>query len=316
MKDCNSLSFSFRSHIAIREVYRMCDISILEKIFHLCRSHFSTVIFRLLCRCTKMRNHDRASDTDYLFCREVRYVAAHFLRYKRVYDVFLIHKNISGKIQNNNAFFHKTDGVFVDHTFCIFQRRHMNCNIITLFINFICCFRVMNIARQSPCRINRNIWIISINFHSKMNGCICHKNTYRAKTYNAKFFPFKFCSCEYFFLFLCDLCNIAILFVFLNPVDSSDNISCCQKHSRNHKFFYAVCVCSRRIEYNNPFFGTAFKRYIIHTCARTGDHFQVFIKLHLVHLCASHKNSVCSFCSLHIHIIFIQLIKSYCRNWI
>ena len=146
-----------------------------------------------------------------------------------------------------------------------------------------------------------------------MNGCICHKNTYRAKTYNAKFFSLQVLFLRVLFFFLCDLCNIAILFVFLDQLDYPILSLAAKAFPQSQSSFTPFAFCSRRIEYNNPSSAQRSSGILLHLRPH-GDHFQVFYQTpSRASLRAWHKNSVCSFCSLHIHIIFIQLIKSYRR---
>ena len=263
-----------------------------------------------------MRNYNCAFYTYNFFCWEICYITVYFTCYKCINDIFLIYKNISGEVQNYNALFHQTDCILVNHSLCTVKCRYMDCDIIALFIDFIYCCCVMDTSGKSPCRIYGNIWIISINFHSKMCCYIRNKNSDCSKSDHTKFLSGKFCSCKCFFLLLSNLCDISIFLEFLYPLNSTNDISGCKKHSCNHKFFYTIRICSRCIEYNNSFLCTFIKRNIIHSGSCTSDCFQVLSEFHLMHFCTADKNHVSFIRVFCIYIIFIQFIHTNGRNWI
>ena len=220
-----------------------------------------------------MRDHDCSVYTFDLLCCEICDITMYFSRFKCLNDILLIYKDISCKVQDHNAIFHQTHGIFIDHTLCIFQCRNMNCDIITLFINLISSLRMMNISRQSPCRIYRNIRIISVNFHSEMRCRIRYKDSDCSKSDHSKLFAFQFCTRKCFFLFLGSLRNIAVFIISFYPVDSADNISGCKQHTCDHQFLYSIRIRSRSIKYNDPFLCTTIQRNIVHTCTCTCDRF-------------------------------------------
>ena len=139
-------------------------------------------------------------------------------------------------------------------------------NKITCFIDFINIKYMFYISAQIPCSINRYIWIISIYFHSHMFCNIGYFYTNSSKSNNTKFFAQNFCSGIFFFLFFSCFCNIFIVCIGTNPVNSTNNITCCQKHTCNYQFFYTIGICSRCIEYYNPLTCTFIQWNIVYTC--------------------------------------------------
>ena len=258
-----------------------------------------------------MRDNDSSLHAYDLLCREIRHVAVHLLRHKRVNNILLINQHVAGKIQDDNAVLHQADGVFVDHALCIFHGRYMDSDIVAVLVDLIRCLGVIDLLRQSPCGIHGYIRVIAIHLHTEADSRVRHEYADGSQSDNAQLFALKLGSGESFFLFLRDLGDIAVFFVLLNPVDAADNVAGRQKHSRDHQLLHTVRIGSGSVEYNDPLFGAALQRYIVHACPGAGDHFESLRELHLVHLRASDEDGVRFFCFLCAYIIFIQLIQSH-----
>ena len=252
-----------------------------------------------------MRDHDRSFHTGDLRCREICHITFHCSGNQCVYHILAVHKGIAGKIQDHNILFHQTDGVFIDHPDGILQRRHMDRNIITLSVQFINRLCVMDIPGQSPCGINGYIGVIPIYIHSKMYGGICHEHSDRAKSDNSELLAQKFCPGESLFTLLRQFCKITVLFMFLYPVDTSDDIPCREKHAGDHQFLYPVRICAGSIKYDNPVLSAAVQRNIVHSRTGTSNRLQVRTELHIMHFRASDKNDVRIICFFCVHIVFI-----------
>ena len=175
---------------------------------------------------------------------------------------------------------------------------------------------MMNISGKLPCRIYGYVRVISIYFHSQMCRCIRHQNSDRSQTDHSYFFSFQLRSCKSFLLLFCDFCDISVFFVLLHPVDTSDNVTGCQKHSCNYEFFHTICIGSGCIEYYDPFLRTTIQRNIVHTCTCSCHNFQVLRQFHLMHRCTSDQNCVCRLCSLCFLIVLCKFIESNLRDWI
>ena len=253
----------------------MSDITVFQIIHHFFHCHLCTVVFRFFRRCSEMWNYNRPFYTCNLRCREICNIMLYFTGNKCIYHCFGIHQHISCKVQNDHTFLHKAQGIFSDHSLCAVKCRHVNGNVITVFIDFIyiCC--MVDTSGKSPCRINRHIWIVSIYIHAQMCCGIRHKHTDCSQADNSKFLSLQFLSRKCLLRLFGIFGYVSILFIFLHPVDAANDISGCQKHTGNHQFFYSICISSRCIKYNNSLFRTFLKRDIIHTCTGSCDRFQI-----------------------------------------
>ena len=179
----------------------------------------------------------------------------------------LINKKISCKIQKNHAIFHFLESFFVDHLLCAVKKGHMNGDVIALAVDLIQALAVLDGSGQVPCCINRKIWVIAIYFHAKTACCVCHHGSDGSKTDDTKLFAADLASCELFFLLLGKLANVLFIFLLCNPLDTANDISGCKKHTCKYKLFYAVCICSRCVKYNNTLICTFIQWDIVNTCS-------------------------------------------------
>ena len=190
----------------------------------------------------------------------------------------------------------------------------MNGDIIALAVDFIQALAVLDGSGQVPCCINRKIWVITIYFHSKTACCIGNHGSDCSKTDDTKLFTTDLAACELFFLLLGKFSNVLFIFLLCNPLDAANDISGCKKHTCKYKLFYAVCICSRCVEYNNTFLCILFNRDIVDTCACTCNCTNTLRKLHVVHFCTSYKNSITLICTLCFFVIVAEKFKSLLSN--
>ena len=66
------------THITVREVDGVFDVSVLQEITDFFNRHDSTVIFGFFGRCSKMRSNDGSLCADYLRVCKVSHIFFHF----------------------------------------------------------------------------------------------------------------------------------------------------------------------------------------------------------------------------------------------
>ncbi len=76
----NTRLIASQSHITVRIVHGMFDITIFQIIHHFFDCHLRTIIFGLFCRSSEMRNYNRAFDTCDFRCREVCDIMFYFFQ--------------------------------------------------------------------------------------------------------------------------------------------------------------------------------------------------------------------------------------------
>ena len=79
VKDQNTSCRLADTHVAVRIIYGMCDISVFQEIHDLVYCHHSTVIFGFFCGSSDMRCYDRSLFSNGSRIREVRYILAYLL---------------------------------------------------------------------------------------------------------------------------------------------------------------------------------------------------------------------------------------------
>ena len=136
-------------------------------------------------------------------------------------------------------------------------------DVITFFVDLCDILHMFYATGKIPCSIYGNVRIITKYFHSKMCCGICYLDTDRTKSDHAEFLTGKLGSREVLFLLLSKLCDIRVSFLGKYPFHTAPDVTGCKKHSRNHKFFYAICICARCIEYNDSLFCAFVKRNIV-----------------------------------------------------
>ena len=146
----------------------------------------------------------------------------------------------------------------------------MNCDEITLFVNIFYCQHMFYFCRNIPCCIDRQIRIITKHIHAQCYRRIGNLHTDGSKSDDTKFFSFDFSSCKCFFCFLGSFCNSCIFFIRFYPVDTTRNITACQKHSCDYKLFYTIGIGTRCIEYNDSLICAFLQRNIVNACTCTG----------------------------------------------
>ena len=98
MKNRNTACHLTHAHVTCREIDGVADIAVVYVIHDLFDSHSRTVIFRLLCGCPKMRNHNGAFHVDRFCIREIRHIAFYLLGGKSFRHVILIHQHVAGEV--------------------------------------------------------------------------------------------------------------------------------------------------------------------------------------------------------------------------
>ena len=190
----------------------------------------------------------------------------------------------------------------------------MNGDVIALAVDLIQALAVLDGSGKIPCRINGDIRIISINFHSKSRSSVCYHCPDGSQTDNSQLFTHDLASCELFLLFLSKLADIFLIFFFGNPFNTTYDITGCQEHSCQNQFLYAIGIGTWCVEYNNSLFCTVHNRDVIDTCTCTGNGFHSFRKFHIVHFRTSYQDCICfvqCFCFL---IILSKKIQAFCSN--
>ena len=170
------------------------------------------------------------------------------------------------------------------------------------------------ITVQIPCRIDGNIRVISIHFHTEIFCHISHFNANCAQSDNSKFFIPDFRSRKILFCLFRRFRNIFFILIGKNPFDSAHNISGSKQHTRNNKLFHTIGIRTRRIKYDDSFFRTLIERNIVDTGARPRDCQQIFRQFHIVHRCTSDQNSIRFRNIIRLLISFAEFFGSYCGN--
>ena len=86
--------------------------------------------------------------------------------------------------------------------------------------------------------------------------------------------------------------HICIAILALYPVRTTDDVTGSQQHTCKYQLLYAICICPRRIEYDNSLIRTFLQRDIIDTCSCAGNGAELLWQLHLMHFCASHEHCI------------------------
>ena len=304
------------SHIAVREVYRVFNISVFKEISNFFNCHYCTVFFRFLSRCTKMWCYkDSRSSCNQRVCK-VCYIFLNLSAVKCSDQCFFIYKKISRKVQKYNTVFHLCESLFVYHLASIISKWYMNGDVIALAVDLIQRFAVFDGSGKIPCRINGNKRIVSINFHTKMCCRVCNHGTDRTKANDTKLFTADLTSCKLLFLLFCQFVDVFFVFFMCYPLDTTNDITGSKKHTCKDKFFDTICICSRCIKYNNTFFCTHVNRNVVDTCTCTCDNFDILREFHVMHFCTSYQNRIGIVQVFCLFVFFTKQAETCLGNWI
>ena len=128
----------------------------------------------------------------------------------------------------------------------------MDGDVITLGINLIQALDMFDGAGKIPCSINRNVWVISVYFHSKCRSSVCHHCSDGTKTDDTQLLAHDLASCKLLLLLLSKFIDVFLVFLF----------------------------------------GTVLYRNIVDTCTCTCDYLYALRKLHVMHFCTSYKDCI------------------------
>ena len=202
---------------------------------------------------------------------------------------------------------HLCDRIRTYHLLRRIQQWHMNRDVIALPVDLIHFIDMVNLSGKVPCSVDRNIRIVSVDIHSKMDGGICHLYADRSQPDNAKLFALQLTSRKLFLFFFRRRSHIRISVLALRPVRSADDITGCQQHPCKYQLLYAIGIRPRRIEYDNSMLCTFIQRNIVDSCSRAGDGTEPFRQLQLMHFCTSHEHGIRIRKCLR---LFIDIIKT------
>ena len=190
----------------------------------------------------------------------------------------------------------------------------MDSDVIAGAVDIFHVLDVMNVAGQVPCCIDRNVWIVSVYFHTKMGGCICHKLADGTKADDTEFLSADLTAGKFLFLFFCCLCDVAVFFVALHPFDTACDITGCQQHTGKYKLFDTICIGSRCIEDHDTLLCAVGKRNVVDAGSCSCYSEEALRQLHAVHGCTSDENRIGSLQTLGLLIVFIKVCKAYACN--
>ena len=83
------------------------------------------------------------------------------------------------------------------------------------------------------------------------------------------------------------------------------------EHTCKYQLFYAICVSSRRVEYNNALLCILLNRNIIDACTCTCNCANALRQLHVVHFCTSYKDCVTLVSGLCFFIIIAKKFQTF-----
>ena len=239
-----------------------------------------------------MRSRDHAGHMSYLGIGEVRHIAMNLSALQCLQHVIIVHQKVTGIIQDHNAVLHFLKSLFVQHTSCAVQKRHMNGDVIALLINIIEIGHMLYKGRKLPCAVYGNKRIVAVNLHAEIGSRIGHAGADGAETDDTETLAHDLTAGKILLALLHILADILVVLVFLYPLDSAVDIAGCHEHTGKNQFLYAVGICAGRVEYHDSLFGTFIQGNVVDTGSGSGDGFQPFGQLHLMHIGAADKNRI------------------------
>ena len=280
------------SHVAVREVYGVFDISVFEEISDFFDCHNCTVFFGFLCGCTKMRCYEDSRSACYGCICKVCYVFLNLAAVKSFYKGILVNEKVSCEVQKNDTVFHLCESFFVDHLACVVCKRYMDSDVVALAVDLIQGFAVFDGSGKVPCCIDGDERVISVNFHSQMCCRVCNHGSDRTKTDDTKLLTADLTSCKLFFLFLSQFVDVFFVFFVCYPLNTTNDITGSKEHSCKDKLLNTICVCTWCVEYYDTFFCAYINRDVVDTCTCTSDDFDIFRKFHVMHLGTSYQDCI------------------------
>ena len=258
-----------------------------------------------------MRDDDRIFHTCGCGIREIADIFLYFSFFEGFYNSLFIYQHITCKVQDHDIFFHQIDCILIDHLSGRIQQRYMDRDIIASTVNIIHIFDVLYAFGKFPCRINRNVRIITIYIHTQTFCHVCHLDTDCTKSDDTKLFAHQFASCKFLLFFFCLFCDIFASGFGFCPFHTADDITGSQQHACDHQLFYAVCIGSRCVKYNDTFFCTFIQRNVVDTGTGTCNCIQTIRQFQIMHGSTSYQHCVCIFHFFCFFVTFCELIQSY-----
>ena len=291
MQDSDTSAAAADTHIGIREVHGVMDVTIVEVILYLLDRHHRTVVLGLFGRRAEMRQDDGSRHLRRLRIREVGYVGLYLAPGQCFCHVIVIHQHIAGEIQDADTVLHACDGLLVDHALRTVDGGYMDRDIVTLIVDFIEDRRVMHLLREIPGRLHGEVRIIAIDLHPEIDGGIRDEYADRTEADDAEGLALDLTAGEVLFCLLGILLDGRDIGMLPDPLIAADDVTARQHQTRDHQLLHGICISTRGVEYDDALLGTAVERDVVDAGTGTSDGTERRRKVHRLHIGGAHQHA-------------------------
>ena len=291
VQDGDTSAAAADTHIGIREVHGVMDITVVEVILYLLDRHHRTVVLGLLGGCAEMRQDDGPRHHRRLRIREVGHIGLYLPLVQCFRHIIVIDQHIAGEIQDADAVLHARDGILVDHALRTVDGWYMDRDIVALIVDFIENRRVMHLLGEIPGRLHGKVRIIAIDLHAEVNGGIGDEYADRTEADNAEGLALDLTAGEVLLRLLGILLDGRNIGMLPDPLITADDVTARQHQTRDHQLLHGICIGTRGVEDDDALLSTAVERDVVDAGTGTSDGTECRREVHRLHIGGAHQHT-------------------------
>ena len=204
----------------------------------------------------------------------------------------VVHQQVTGEVQDDDAVLHLGDGLGVYHSPGVVQQGSVEGNDVALGIDFIPVVDTDDVAVQVPRRLNGDEGVAAVDGHAQISGGVGQRAAHCAEADDAQILVANFMTGEFGLAFFHQFGDIGIVFDGLYPVDAAHHVPAAQKHTAQRQLHHGVGVGAGGVEHHDASFGAVGQGNVVDAGTGAGDGQKAFRQSHIVHVGRAHQNAV------------------------
>ena len=161
----------------VRKVDGVFDIAVGEIIIELARGHDGGLLLALGRTGAQMRQRNDILHADDLLIGKVRDILADAAGGDSGEHGVVIHDLGARLVDDAHAVFHLGKRLGIEHVERLIRIRHVDTDIVRLGIDAVEVHLVLDIARETPCRVHGQVRVVTADIHAEVHGGIGDERT-------------------------------------------------------------------------------------------------------------------------------------------
>ena len=204
----------------------------------------------------------------------------------------VIHQQVAGEVQNDDAVLHGGDGFGIDHLPGVVQQGRVQGDDVAAGKDILPLVHAGNLAVQMPGGVDGDKGVAAVDLHAQPPGGVGQRAAHRAQTDHAQLPPQHLMSGELGFALFNLFGHVAAACNGAHPVDAADHIPAAQQQAAQGQLHHAAGVGTGGVEHHNALLGALVQGDIVHARPGSGHGQKLFRQGHIMHGGAAHQHRV------------------------